>query len=162
MKYSLVSRKPASSSLWLGLRFNVYTLLFNDYRDFANCLLLCSVLIFILNFCIFCIVPWDCHRNCVCSFNDIEIACMGWQPVFCGCLCDFCPQPSAFLIGFYLFVPHFAERLDQDMSGILTTICNHSFHCSCISMWADSSCPVSFSLLVAHTQLFTSLGNVWN
>lgn len=36
-----------------------------------------------------------------------------------------------------------AERLDQDTSGILTTICNHSFHCSCISKWADSSCPVS-------------------
>ncbi|CAN0870675.1 BRAP2 RING ZnF UBP domain-containing protein 2, partial [Linum grandiflorum] len=34
------------------------------------------------------------------------------------------------------------ERLDQDMGGILTTICNHSFHCSCISKWADSSCPV--------------------
>ncbi|XP_028067683.1 BRCA1-associated protein-like isoform X4 [Camellia sinensis] len=34
------------------------------------------------------------------------------------------------------------ERLEQDMSGILTTICNHSFHCSCISKWADSSCPV--------------------
>ncbi|XP_058111389.1 BRAP2 RING ZnF UBP domain-containing protein 2 isoform X3 [Magnolia sinica] len=34
------------------------------------------------------------------------------------------------------------ERLDQDISGILTTICNHSFHCSCISKWTDSSCPV--------------------
>ncbi|KAI3504482.1 hypothetical protein L1887_25988 [Cichorium endivia] len=34
------------------------------------------------------------------------------------------------------------ERLDQDVSGILTTICNHSFHCSCISKWTDSSCPV--------------------
>ncbi|CAM8993468.1 unnamed protein product [Rhodiola kirilowii] len=34
------------------------------------------------------------------------------------------------------------ERLDQDASGILTTICNHSFHCSCISLWTDSSCPV--------------------
>nr|XP_043606179.1 BRAP2 RING ZnF UBP domain-containing protein 2 [Erigeron canadensis] len=34
------------------------------------------------------------------------------------------------------------ERLDQDMSGILTTMCNHSFHCSCISKWTDSSCPV--------------------
>ncbi|CAN1839559.1 BRAP2 RING ZnF UBP domain-containing protein 2 [Linum perenne] len=34
------------------------------------------------------------------------------------------------------------ERLDQDMGGILTTLCNHSFHCSCISKWADSSCPV--------------------
>uniref|UniRef100_A0A2P2LAI0 BRCA1-associated protein n=1 Tax=Rhizophora mucronata TaxID=61149 RepID=A0A2P2LAI0_RHIMU len=34
------------------------------------------------------------------------------------------------------------ERLDQDMGGILTTICNHSFHISCISKWTDSSCPV--------------------
>ncbi|KAL4397602.1 hypothetical protein AHAS_Ahas01G0208300 [Arachis hypogaea] len=34
------------------------------------------------------------------------------------------------------------ELLDQDTSGILTTLCNHSFHCSCISKWADSSCPV--------------------
>ncbi|XLR51374.1 hypothetical protein HN51_002112 [Arachis hypogaea] len=34
------------------------------------------------------------------------------------------------------------ERLDQDTSRILTTICNHSFHCSCISKWVDSSCPV--------------------
>ncbi|KAG8388250.1 hypothetical protein BUALT_Bualt02G0106200 [Buddleja alternifolia] len=34
------------------------------------------------------------------------------------------------------------ERLDQDTGGILTTICNHSFHCSCISRWTDSSCPV--------------------
>ncbi|KAL5743737.1 hypothetical protein ACOSQ2_026853 [Xanthoceras sorbifolium] len=34
------------------------------------------------------------------------------------------------------------ERLDQGTSGILTTICNHSFHCSCISKWTDSSCPV--------------------
>lgn len=34
------------------------------------------------------------------------------------------------------------ERLDQDTSGILTTICNHSFHSSCISKWTDSSCPV--------------------
>ncbi|WVZ77599.1 hypothetical protein U9M48_025452 [Paspalum notatum var. saurae] len=33
------------------------------------------------------------------------------------------------------------ERLDQDPGGILTTICNHSFHCSCISKWTDSSCP---------------------
>lgn len=34
------------------------------------------------------------------------------------------------------------ERLDHEASGILTTICNHSFHCSCISKWTDSSCPV--------------------
>ncbi|XP_010244864.1 PREDICTED: BRCA1-associated protein isoform X2 [Nelumbo nucifera] len=40
------------------------------------------------------------------------------------------------------YCPVCLERLDQDMSGILTTICNHSFHCSCISKWTDSSCPV--------------------
>ncbi|RWR75689.1 BRCA1-associated protein [Cinnamomum micranthum f. kanehirae] len=34
------------------------------------------------------------------------------------------------------------ERLDQDTSGILTTLCDHSFQCSCISKWTDSSCPV--------------------
>ncbi|PIA64218.1 hypothetical protein AQUCO_00100003v1 [Aquilegia coerulea] len=40
------------------------------------------------------------------------------------------------------FFAIYAERLDQDLGGILTTICNHSFHCSCISKWTDSSCPV--------------------
>lgn len=34
------------------------------------------------------------------------------------------------------------ERLDQQISGILTTVCNHSFHSTCISKWTDSSCPV--------------------
>ncbi|KAJ8635060.1 hypothetical protein MRB53_009327 [Persea americana] len=34
------------------------------------------------------------------------------------------------------------ERLDQDTSGILTTLCDHSFQCPCISKWTDSSCPV--------------------
>ncbi|XP_031385927.1 BRAP2 RING ZnF UBP domain-containing protein 2 isoform X1 [Punica granatum] len=34
------------------------------------------------------------------------------------------------------------ERLDHDPGGTLTTICNHTFHISCISNWTDSSCPV--------------------
>ncbi|KAJ0874025.1 putative transcription factor C2H2 family [Helianthus annuus] len=38
--------------------------------------------------------------------------------------------------------------LDQDMSGILMTMCNHSFHCSCISKWTDSSCPVSILIYI--------------
>ncbi|KAL3819162.1 hypothetical protein ACJIZ3_005067 [Penstemon smallii] len=46
---------------------------------------------------------------------------------------NFTEQPSC---------PVCLERLDQDLGGILTTICNHSFHCSCISRWSDSSCPV--------------------
>ncbi|KAF6158228.1 hypothetical protein GIB67_015022 [Kingdonia uniflora] len=34
------------------------------------------------------------------------------------------------------------ERLDQDTSGILTTLCDHSFQCPCISKWTDLSCLV--------------------
>ena len=35
------------------------------------------------------------------------------------------------------------ERLDDSVSGILTILCNHSFHCSCLSKWkGDNSCPV--------------------
>ncbi|XP_078150564.1 zinc finger (ubiquitin-hydrolase) domain-containing protein [Carex rostrata] len=34
------------------------------------------------------------------------------------------------------------ERLDQDISGIVATTCDHSFQCSCVSKWVNSSCPV--------------------
>ena len=34
------------------------------------------------------------------------------------------------------------ERLDVGVTGIMTTVCNHSFHCRCLSDWPDSSCPV--------------------
>lgn len=34
------------------------------------------------------------------------------------------------------------ESLDPLVTGILTTQCNHSFHCCCISQWNDLSCPV--------------------
>ncbi|KAM3371105.1 hypothetical protein ACQJBY_018466 [Aegilops geniculata] len=39
------------------------------------------------------------------------------------------------------------ERLDQDISGIGATNCDHSFQCSCVSMWVSSSCPVRKVLL---------------
>ncbi|KAG6767117.1 hypothetical protein POTOM_028296 [Populus tomentosa] len=54
-------------------------------------------------------------------------------------------QPSTTSTAEQPSCPVCLERLDQDMGGILTTICNHSFHCSCISKWTDSSCPVSGS-----------------
>ncbi|CAN6449779.1 unnamed protein product [Victoria cruziana] len=38
--------------------------------------------------------------------------------------------------------PACLERLDQDISGIPSTLCNHSFHCSCVSKWPNSSCVV--------------------
>eukprot|EP01134_Creolimax_fragrantissima_P003735 CFRG3735T1 len=46
------------------------------------------------------------------------------------------------------------ERIDEDVSGILTTLCNHSFHCECMKSWRDHSCPVC-----RHTQK-TDTGSV--
>mmetsp|Transcript_26651 Transcript_26651/g.64740 ORF Transcript_26651/g.64740 Transcript_26651/m.64740 type:complete len:501 (-) Transcript_26651:109-1611(-) len=34
------------------------------------------------------------------------------------------------------------ERLDSATSGIMTSLCNHSMHSSCLSKWGDNSCPV--------------------
>jgi hypothetical protein len=34
------------------------------------------------------------------------------------------------------------ERLDPSVTGIVTIVCDHSFHCECLRRWADSSCPV--------------------
>jgi BRCA1-associated protein len=34
------------------------------------------------------------------------------------------------------------ERLDQHISGVVTTVCNHRFHGDCLRKWTDSSCPV--------------------
>ena len=60
----------------------------------------------------------------------------------------------ALQFGFHLFFSLVAERLEQDMSGILTTICYHSFHCSCISKWTDSSCPLTNLDLLGMIYLF--------
>ena len=34
------------------------------------------------------------------------------------------------------------ERMDESVEGILTVLCNHSFHGSCLVKWQDNSCPV--------------------
>lgn len=34
------------------------------------------------------------------------------------------------------------ERLDSESSGIITTMCNHRFHCDCLTKWGDGTCPV--------------------
>lgn len=34
------------------------------------------------------------------------------------------------------------ERMDESVQGILTILCNHSFHGKCLDQWYDSSCPV--------------------
>ncbi|KAL3899519.1 MAG: hypothetical protein SGCHY_001996 [Lobulomycetales sp.] len=34
------------------------------------------------------------------------------------------------------------ERMDASATGLLTILCNHTFHCDCLRKWGDSSCPV--------------------
>lgn len=34
------------------------------------------------------------------------------------------------------------DRLDSEISGVVTTVCSHAFHASCIQNWEDNSCPV--------------------
>jgi len=35
------------------------------------------------------------------------------------------------------------EKLDPTMCGLLTILCNHSFHCLCLSQWRDENrCPI--------------------
>lgn len=34
------------------------------------------------------------------------------------------------------------ERLDSDVTGIVTIQCQHSYHCLCLSKWSEDKCPV--------------------
>lgn len=34
------------------------------------------------------------------------------------------------------------ERMDSNVTGLLTIQCQHTFHCQCLSKWQDGSCPV--------------------
>lgn len=34
------------------------------------------------------------------------------------------------------------DRMDSAVTGMITIMCNHTFHCQCLSKWADSTCPV--------------------
>ncbi|RYQ91646.1 hypothetical protein Ahy_B09g097634 [Arachis hypogaea] len=51
-----------------------------------------------------------------------------------------CPIVKAHVIIFWLIVQPFYVL---DRSGILTTLCDHSFQCPCVSKWTYLSCPVS-------------------
>lgn len=31
------------------------------------------------------------------------------------------------------------ERMDESVDGILTILCNHSFHSACLSKWVDTT-----------------------
>ncbi|KAI9592642.1 hypothetical protein BDF19DRAFT_208526 [Syncephalis fuscata] len=34
------------------------------------------------------------------------------------------------------------ERMDSRITGLVTIVCQHTFHCQCLSQWGDSRCPV--------------------
>jgi hypothetical protein len=34
------------------------------------------------------------------------------------------------------------ERMDESLNGVITVLCNHSFHAKCLSKWSDTCCPV--------------------
>jgi BRCA1-associated protein len=34
------------------------------------------------------------------------------------------------------------ERMDANVTGLLTILCQHTFHCQCLQKWGDGSCPV--------------------
>ncbi|CAF0909803.1 unnamed protein product [Brachionus calyciflorus] len=34
------------------------------------------------------------------------------------------------------------EKMDEPLNGIITILCNHSFHANCLSKWGDTCCPV--------------------
>ncbi|GFP87055.1 brca1-associated protein [Phtheirospermum japonicum] len=57
------------------------------------------------------------------------------------------PTPQNSLVYLFLITtalpscPVCLERLDPDTSGIQSTLCDHSFHCSCVSKWTYLSCP---------------------
>uniref|UniRef100_A0A2P2LAF2 RING-type domain-containing protein n=1 Tax=Rhizophora mucronata TaxID=61149 RepID=A0A2P2LAF2_RHIMU len=75
------------------------------------------------------------------SLHCFRISCIGLE--MCQCEIMLVGDGFQFISHSHGYSICTAERLDQDMGGILTTICNHSFHISCISKWTDSSCPVS-------------------
>lgn len=34
------------------------------------------------------------------------------------------------------------ERMDSNVTGLMTVSCQHTFHCDCLSRWGDARCPV--------------------
>lgn len=34
------------------------------------------------------------------------------------------------------------DRMDESVDGVLTILCNHTFHCECLVKWGDSTCPI--------------------
>ncbi|EJU03610.1 zf-UBP-domain-containing protein [Dacryopinax primogenitus] len=53
------------------------------------------------------------------------------------------PAPRQVLTGLELpTCPVCLDRMDSALTGLITVPCTHTFHCSCLSRWPDSRCPV--------------------
>lgn len=48
------------------------------------------------------------------------------------------------------------DRLDSQISGVVTALCQHSFHCECLQRWTDSRCPVCRYSSKARTDVHSS------
>ncbi|KDO29213.1 hypothetical protein SPRG_19886 [Saprolegnia parasitica CBS 223.65] len=56
------------------------------------------------------------------------------------------------------------DRLDTSVSGVLTTLCNHTFHCDCLFGWEGSSCPVcrySHGDMVSTCEVCETTEHLW-
>ncbi|KAG9414929.1 hypothetical protein AC1031_008344 [Aphanomyces cochlioides] len=56
------------------------------------------------------------------------------------------------------------DRLDTSASGILTTLCNHTFHCDCLFRWEGSNCPVcrySHGDIVSACEVCETTEHLW-
>lgn len=38
------------------------------------------------------------------------------------------------------------ERMDANITGLLTILCQHTFHCYCLSKWGDGRCVENSSI----------------
>ncbi|ETW01698.1 hypothetical protein H310_06314 [Aphanomyces invadans] len=56
------------------------------------------------------------------------------------------------------------DRLDSSASGILTTLCNHTFHCDCLFRWEGFNCPVcrySHGDIVSACEVCNTTDHLW-
>ncbi|XP_015786948.1 BRCA1-associated protein [Tetranychus urticae] len=74
------------------------------------------------------IEPEMCHLVYVAKVETIKEADDGYLPVVGHTELPTCPVCL--------------ERMDESVEGVLTILCNHSFHSGCLDKWGDTSCPV--------------------
>ncbi|KAL3143980.1 hypothetical protein ABBQ32_003790 [Trebouxia sp. C0010 RCD-2024] len=58
------------------------------------------------------------------------------------------------------------ERLDEHISGVVTTVCNHRFHNECLQRWGDLKCPVcrycaQASSITSHCSVCDTSQDLW-